>query len=196
LKNPDFYTHVEDIWHKPCRAKTALDRIQQKLKLFKQFFKGWGFNLQGELRKKRKEFQEELAVLESIEEDLGLCNDQIDRKTWLICENLKSLEQEESYWYERCHETWLLKGDANTSYFINVLMGEKRKNNILSLEDNGQIIEGDDNLLKRASAYYAELFGSPEEYEVQMDYDIWDNIPHVSDEDNTFLCRPFTEKEI
>jgi hypothetical protein len=32
LKNPDFYTHVEDIWHKPCRAKTALDRIQQKFK--------------------------------------------------------------------------------------------------------------------------------------------------------------------
>jgi hypothetical protein len=27
--------------------------------------------LQGELRKKRKEFQEELAVLESIEEDWG-----------------------------------------------------------------------------------------------------------------------------
>jgi hypothetical protein len=52
LDNPDFYVQVEKIWLKPCRAKSALDKIQQKLKLFKQFFKGWGFNLQGELRKK------------------------------------------------------------------------------------------------------------------------------------------------
>jgi hypothetical protein len=39
-------------------------------------------------------------------------------------------------------------------------------------------------------------FGPPEEYEVQMDSNIWDNIPQMSDEDNTFLCIPFTEKEI
>jgi hypothetical protein len=45
-----------------------LDRIQQKLKLLKQYFKGWGFNLQGELRKKRKMVSEELFELEGIEE--------------------------------------------------------------------------------------------------------------------------------
>lgn len=40
LQNPDFISHVKKIWDKPCRAKTTLDRIQQKLKLFKQYFKG------------------------------------------------------------------------------------------------------------------------------------------------------------
>jgi hypothetical protein len=52
--------------------------------LLKQFFKGWGFNLQGEMKKKRKEFQEELAALESVEESVGLSSDQIDRKTWYV----------------------------------------------------------------------------------------------------------------
>jgi hypothetical protein len=42
LSNPDFIPTVEKIWNKPCRAKLALDKIQQKLKLFKQYFKGWG----------------------------------------------------------------------------------------------------------------------------------------------------------
>jgi hypothetical protein len=84
LKNPEFFTLVEKMWAKPCRAKSALDRIQQKLKLFKQFFKGWGFNLQGELRKKRKEFQCELAELEAIEENSGLSMAQFDKKTWLL----------------------------------------------------------------------------------------------------------------
>jgi len=53
LQNRDFLPLVERVWMKPCRARTVVDKIQQKLKLFKQFFKGWGFNLQGELRKKK-----------------------------------------------------------------------------------------------------------------------------------------------
>jgi hypothetical protein len=43
---------LKQIWEKPCRALSALDKIQQKLKMVKQYFKGWGFNLQGELIKK------------------------------------------------------------------------------------------------------------------------------------------------
>jgi hypothetical protein len=45
LKNPDFFTQVERIWNKPYRAKSTIDRIQQKLKLLKQYFKGWGLNM-------------------------------------------------------------------------------------------------------------------------------------------------------
>ena len=30
LQNPNFFVLVEKIWSKPCRAKTALDKIQQK----------------------------------------------------------------------------------------------------------------------------------------------------------------------
>lgn len=192
LKNPEFFTLVEKIWNKPCRAKTTIDRIQQKLKLIKQFFKGWGFNLQGEMRKKRKDYKSELGLLESIEEDVGLSADQIDRKMWLLIENLKSLEQEEMYWYERSHETWLLKGDNNTSYFHKCANSRKRKNNIISLENDSQVIEGDENLLKHATEYYTDLFGPPVEY----DREIWENTPRVSPYDNEFLCKPFTEKEI
>ena len=85
-----------------------LDKIQQKLKMFKQYFKGWGFNLQGELRKKRGIVSEELAQLESTEEVDGLDAEQMAREVWLLKENLHLLDQEEAYWLNRCHETWLL----------------------------------------------------------------------------------------
>ena len=52
LNNPDFIPIVKQIWENPCRAPSTLDKIQLKLKLLKQYFKGWGFNLQGKLRKK------------------------------------------------------------------------------------------------------------------------------------------------
>jgi hypothetical protein len=75
-------------------------------------------------------------------------------------------------------------------------VGEKEKNQIISLEKDGIQIEGDDNLLKHASEYYADLFGPPIEYEVQLDPSIWDGIPKVSEDENAFLCRPFSEEEI
>jgi hypothetical protein len=65
---------------KPCRAKSPLDKIQQKLKLVKQYFKGWGFNLQGELRRKRKIIQNELSEIEECEETMGLQPYQVEKK--------------------------------------------------------------------------------------------------------------------
>ena len=54
IDNPNFLQEVDKIWGRPCRAKSPLDKIQQKLKLVKRYLKGWGFNLQGELRKKKE----------------------------------------------------------------------------------------------------------------------------------------------
>jgi hypothetical protein len=64
LNHPDVKNQVTEIWGKPCYAKTAFDRIQQKIKRFKQHFKGWGFNQQGEQRKLKQVIQEELWGLE------------------------------------------------------------------------------------------------------------------------------------
>jgi len=80
LSNPEFLSAVDKIWVRPCRAKTVLDKIQQKLKLFKQYFKGWGFNIQGELRKKRKFINDELAKLESSEKTGDLNLEQMEKK--------------------------------------------------------------------------------------------------------------------
>ena len=44
LKQPDFLPTVQSILEKLCYAVSAMDRIQAKLKRFKQYFKGWSFN--------------------------------------------------------------------------------------------------------------------------------------------------------
>jgi hypothetical protein len=49
--------------------------------MFKQYFKGWGFNLQGELRKKRGVTSEELSHIELIEENDFLDYDQMTKKS-------------------------------------------------------------------------------------------------------------------
>lgn len=173
-----------------------MDRIQQKLKLIKQYFKGWGFNLQGDLRKQRTFVSNELSQLETLEEVGDLSSQQIMKKIALIKETLVLLEQEEDYWLTRCHEQWLLKGDNNTSYFHKIANGRRRKANIISLKKDGAVIEGDDNLLKHATEYYTDLFRPEDDYDVQMDSNLWDELPQVSSVENDELCKPFSEEEI
>lgn len=69
------------------------------------------------------------------------------------------LEQEETYWRSRCHEQWLLGGDNNTSYFHKIANGRKRKNTVITLENNGDIIEGNENLLAHATEYSLSYLG-------------------------------------
>lgn len=76
IRNPGFFITVKKIWDKPCRAPTTLDKIQQKIKLIKQYFKGWGLNIQCDMRKNREKLQSELAGLELLEEQNTLYEDQ------------------------------------------------------------------------------------------------------------------------
>lgn len=46
----------------------------------------------------------------------------------------------------------------NTKYFHRVASGRKRKNIVLSLEHDGNTIEGDEALLAHATEYHTELF--------------------------------------
>jgi hypothetical protein len=70
---------------------------------------------------------------------------------------------------------WLLKGDNNTSYFHKIANGRRRKNTVISLENDGEQIEGDENLLKHATKYYTTLFGHEQDYNIHIDQSLWGN---------------------
>lgn len=53
LKHYTFLEKVQEIWETPCHAKSAFDSIQNKLKLFKKYFRGWEFNMQEEKKRKK-----------------------------------------------------------------------------------------------------------------------------------------------
>jgi hypothetical protein len=52
-------------------CQTILGKIQTRIKNFQQYFKGWGFNKQGEQRKLKVSLQE-LILEQTKEEDLGV----------------------------------------------------------------------------------------------------------------------------
>jgi hypothetical protein len=85
-----------------------------------------GFNKIGSNKKRKKEIEDEMMKLELMEESGSLTESQIKMRNALKIELMKILEEEETYWFKRSHENWLLKGDSNTES-IDWLM-EKREN--------------------------------------------------------------------
>lgn len=196
LNQPDFLENVDRIWKEPTRDTNSLDKVQFKLKKIKKFFKGWGFNLAGSVKKKKNEIHNELAQLERLEEDDMLTEQQRERKCAITVEFLKILEEEELYWFKRSHETWLLKGDNNTEFFHRIANGEKRKSTIFSLQDGENAITGDEALLKHATEYYKTLFGPGEGNNFELDPNFWLPCDKVNEIENEDLVKPFEMEEI
>jgi hypothetical protein len=106
------------------------------------------------------------------------------------------LEDEELYWFKRCHETWLLKGDCNIEYFYRIANGRKMKHTIYSLEDELDHITGDEDLLKHATGYYKTLFSPGDGNKFDMHPDLWKAEDCVTEEENVELIKPFFMEEI
>jgi len=68
---------------------------------------------------------EELSVQEKMEEANPLPAHLLERKTFILSEKNRLLEEEESYLHKRSNNKWLLEGDLNTEFFHRVANGKK-----------------------------------------------------------------------
>lgn len=108
--------------------------------------------------------------------------------------NLKKLlRDEELKWRQRAREQDMKEGDANTKYFHLKASGRRKKTMITVLQFNGEVITGDDNLLKHITDFYKELFDPPDICSLSLDGLSYNRL---SEADRRFLTSPFTLKEI
>jgi hypothetical protein len=196
LKNKEFLPKVAEIWEKPVNSSDPIDVLNIKLKRFKMFFKGWGSNLFGHLKKKKLELRLELENLENMEESMDLSPVDWIRKTNIQAELFNLYAEEEEYWYQRSHSRWLLHGDQNTSYFHRIANGRKRKKTIHSLDNDGIVIEGTKNLLQHATDYYKNLFGPAPGNLFPISPNLWSAAETLTVDDNIDLTRPFSMEEV
>jgi hypothetical protein len=69
------------------------------------------------------------------------------------------LREEDVSWFQRAKTTRILKGDNNTKYFQMVSNGKRRKTRIFCLEQEEDIVEGEEQLNSCITKYYKNLFG-------------------------------------
>ena len=173
-----------------------IDILNIKLKRLKKYYKGWGAHSFGHARKRKKWIKEELEEIEKQEEEGPLDPESYERRTTLNTELNEILADEELFWLQHSNERWLLKGDQNTAYFHRIANGRKRKNTIHSFTDGEVIIEGTQNLLDHATAYYKNLFGPASGNLFHLAPDTWMDEEKLTEEDNLILTSEFTEEEV
>jgi len=126
LKHEDFIPKISDIWKDKVVGKDAVDKWCIKMNRVKKFLKGWGMSLKGHNKKYKKCLREELAALEKVEEERPLPAHLLKRKTFILSENSRLLEEEELYWHKRSNNKWLLERDLNTGFFHRIANGKKK----------------------------------------------------------------------
>ena len=75
--------------------------------------------------------------------------------------------------------------------------GRKRRKQIISLDNVGTLIEGDENLVAHATQYYKQLFGPASGNLLPIDPMVWSEDEKASEQENMLLItQPFTEDEV
>jgi hypothetical protein len=166
---------------------------QNKIPSLRRYLRGWAKNLNGEIKKEKKEITRRVDELDKKAESTMLLPYEVDLRH---CRLIQILREEEVKWYQRAKTNKLLNGDRNTKYFHLVVNGKHRKTRIFQLEDDGQGIRGDDQLKKCITEYYRGMFGHLEDDHLSLDESLILDFQQVSQEENEALIAPYTEKEV
>ena len=105
------------------------------------------------------------------------------------------MEKEEVMWYQRVKNDWLKFGDQNTKYFHCRATDRNKRKFISGLEDEqGNWVEGEDQIGVLITRYYASLFQSGNPTNLDSVLNVVEK--RVSDEMNAELLKPFVEAEV
>jgi hypothetical protein len=122
------------------RGKNIQDYWRELKAETRKFCKGWGANINSQIKREKKLLLDELKRMDRLEEENGF-NIMQWQERYGVEKQLEEIYQfEEIQWQRRGGVNWILKGDSNNGYFHNIANGRKKKCTIFSLEDGDREI--------------------------------------------------------
>jgi hypothetical protein len=161
--------------------------------------RGWAKNANGNFKREKEELFRLAGELDLKAESQILSQQELDLKQSVKERITQLLREEEIKWFQRAKTKNLLDGDNNTKYFTEnhmVANGKRRKTRIFELEQEGEIIRGQENLKVFITKYYKDLFGSSQRNNFSLDESQISDIPQITEEENRLLIDMFIEKEV
>jgi hypothetical protein len=172
-----------DIWH-GC------------LSMSRQYLRDWNANKASEGKRKMMNLLTQLKALDVVSEQRDVDREHWEKRYALEKEMEIIYHKEDLYWQQRGRENWILRGDANTSFFHSVVNGRRRKTKICSLEAEGGLISNQQELSAHIVKFYKNLFGSFGHKGVHLAANFWMDNEVINDLDREILEAPFSEKDV
>uniref|UniRef100_A0A452YGV4 Uncharacterized protein n=1 Tax=Aegilops tauschii subsp. strangulata TaxID=200361 RepID=A0A452YGV4_AEGTS len=119
--------------------------------------KGWNRNVDAWYRKIKIDIVKRLDEIDKSAEIRGITVE-VRKEQKELREQLKRvMMQEEIKIIQRYKEREIIEGDGNTIYYHAKVNGRRRKNRILSLEQEEGMIEGEEELMKYINDFYKKI---------------------------------------
>lgn len=169
IKREGFHELVRESWLAPTYCLHDIDKWQEKARRMRRHLKGWHFNVEGIYKRQNKELMSKLDMLDKKEETTPLIVPERTLKLDWDISLKRIMRDEELKWRQRSKEKGLKDEDANTKYFHLKASRRRKKNQISVLQNNGEEIVGDKNLVEHVTKFYKDLFGPPEVTSLRID---------------------------
>ncbi|GKV28626.1 hypothetical protein SLEP1_g37648 [Rubroshorea leprosula] len=192
-QHPKFKKVVEDKWRDMVVEGYAGYKCQQKLKLLKEFLKGWNKEVFGNMEAQYVQAVKKIEQVDMQNEVADLEEFEIVKRQEGFDEMWDCLRKRELIWKQKSRSKWVREGDANTQFFHRVANGRKTQNSIAGLMCDGGWIEDPDAVKNETVKYFRSCFQG----------DSWNRpkpngikFKKISEEKKEWLERPFAVEEI
>ncbi|GKV33811.1 hypothetical protein SLEP1_g42265 [Rubroshorea leprosula] len=192
-QHPGFKKAVEDKWREMAVEGFVGYKCKQKLKLLKEFLKGWNKEVFGNMEAQYVQVVKKIEQVDMQNEVADLEELEIVKRQEGFFEMWDVLRKRELIWRQKSRSRWIREGDANTRFFHKVANGRRAQNNIAGLMCDGVWIEDLEAVKNEVVKYFRSLFQGdpwnrpkPEGIKFQK----------ISEEKKEWLERPFSVEEI
>ncbi|GLU06807.1 hypothetical protein SLE2022_238000 [Rubroshorea leprosula] len=192
-QHPEFKNVVEEKWSEMEVEGFAGYKCQQKLKLLKEFLKGWNKEVFGNMDALYGQAVKKVEQVDMQNEVSDLEEAEIVKRQEGFSEMWDCIRKRELIWKQKSRNKWVREGDANTRFFHRVAIGRRAHNNIAGLMCDGVWCEEPDAVKNEIAKYFRKLFQG----------DSWNRpkpgglkFQQISEEKREWLERPFSVEEI
>ncbi|GKV35263.1 hypothetical protein SLEP1_g43564 [Rubroshorea leprosula] len=128
--HPEFRKVVEDKWNEIVMDGFAGYKCLQKLKLLKQFLKGWNKEVFGDIKAQFQHAVNTVTQLDMKNEKVALEEEELEERQQGFHALWDIMRKREAIWKQKSRSNWAKWGDANTRFFHKIANGRKAHNNI------------------------------------------------------------------
>ncbi|KAK7245083.1 hypothetical protein RIF29_39916 [Crotalaria pallida] len=151
INHADFENFKHNNWRKVSLLIEAISSIIPKLK-------EWNKTIFGNVFQRKKELMARIRGIQTSPQYFSnsfLQNHEIDLRNQLD----STLKHEEMLWFQKSRKDWIQGGDRNTKYYHSRTISRRRKNRILSLQDDSGEWSFDDIANKnRVKTFFINLY--------------------------------------
>lgn len=187
LQVKDFKTYVRKGWNNRnvCGDPLISDRIREcrkQMSICKQKSK---LNSSQKIQTLETELEHTLSLALSDSEDIKRIQEEL----------AVAYREEETYWFLKSRNKWLVLGDRNTQFYQACTRARYSRNRIPLIQDEeGNVYKGDSEVGRQAESFFQQIYQSQD---CNEDQSIFQNIiPTVTQEMNAWFLSVVTPTEI